>query len=149
MTRIHFLNFLKGLRRRKWERAQRWDNEELDRVLDSKDALPEQIQDYEREMVIIGSDVVSLYPNLEVEGVVQRVKEAIMESDMKWDNFDYLEGVRYIALNWTQEECNRSELRRVLPVRRGRRGSRPTIKEQVQGGGQKETRSSGSSKMWS
>ena len=30
--------------------------------------------------------------------------------------------------NWSQEECNKSRLRRVLPVRRGRRGCRPGMK---------------------
>ena len=53
----------------------------MDRKLSSKDARPEQIQEYEKRMVIIGSDVVQLYPNLEVDKVVQRVKEAVVESE--------------------------------------------------------------------
>ena len=99
----------------------------MDRKLSSKDALPEQIQEYEKRMVIIGSDLVQLYPNLEVDKVVQRVKEAVVESEIVWQDFDYLEGVRYLALNWTQDQCNRHELRRVLPVRRGKTRTRPSI----------------------
>ena len=80
-------------------------------------------------MVLIESDVVSLYPNnLEVQEVVKSVKEAIVESRIMWEEIDYLEGARYLALNWTQEQCNRSKLRRVLPVRRGKRGCRPGLK---------------------
>ena len=100
------VNILKELRYRKWKDKMKWDNGDIDRILDSRDALPELLQDYERRMVIIGSDVVSSYPNLEVEGVVQRVKEAVLASDMRCEEFDYLEGVRYIDLNWTHAQCN-------------------------------------------
>ena len=47
---------------------------------------------------------------------------------MTCEGVDYLEGSRYLALNWTQEQCNKSKLRRILPVRRGRSGSRPGLK---------------------
>ena len=78
--------------------------------------------------MLIGSDVVSLYPNLEVDRVLQNVKEAILDSSMEWKEVDYLEAVRYLALNWDQKTCNQSRLRRVLPVRKGKRGSRPGLK---------------------
>ena len=93
--------------------------------MDSSEALPEMIQNYEEKMVLIGGDVISLYPNLEIDSMVEKVKEAILTSDMKWEDVDYLEGVRYLALNWDAEQCRMSKLRRVLPVRRGKRGSRP------------------------
>ena len=127
-TRRVSARYLKGLRQKKWEEHQGWKKDDLDRILESQEALPEQIQDYESPMVLIGSDVESLYPNLEVNKVVEGVKEAILGSKMEWEEIDYLEGVRYLALNWTQEQCNRSRLRRVLPVRRGKRGSRPGLK---------------------
>lgn len=41
---------------------------------------------------------------------------------------DYLEGVRYIALNLTNEKCVVSELRDYLPRRRVKRGPRPGMK---------------------
>ena len=120
---------MKSLRMKTWEETNGWEgNPEIDRILDSERALPEQIQDFETQMVLIGSDVISLYPNLVVNQVVERVKEAVVESSLKWEGIDYLECVRYLALNWSQEECSRSPLRRVLPVRRGKRGSRPGIK---------------------
>ena len=75
------------------------------------------MQDFETEMVLVGSDVVSLYPNLEVDKVVDCVREAVLKSNIKWEEIDYREGVRYLALNWDLEKCKSSNLRRVLPVR--------------------------------
>ena len=39
-----------------------------------------------------------------------------------------MEAVRYIALNWTEEQCRGSKLRRILPRRKGKRGTRPGIR---------------------
>ena len=47
---------------------------------------------------------------------------------MEWDNIDWLEFSRYIALNWSLEQCRKSKLRRILPTRRKTGGSRPGIK---------------------
>ena len=55
------------------------------------------------------------------------VYKAVMDSEMKWEQADYLEAVRYIAINWDEVKCRTSPLRRVLPVGRGSRGSRPGI----------------------
>ena len=40
---------------------------------------------------------------------------------------DWLEAARYLALNWTDKQCRDSSLRRILPWRRGKRGTRPCI----------------------
>ena len=37
--------------------------------INSKDVNPEDIQDFDQPMVVIGSDVISLYPNLDVEKI--------------------------------------------------------------------------------
>ena len=47
---------------------------------------------------------------------------------MEWENMDWLECSRYVALNWSQAQCRSSKLRRVLPWRRGTRGTKPGIK---------------------
>ena len=73
-------------------------------------------------MVLIGRDIVYLYPSLEIEQVVAKVREAVLESNMKWEEVDYREGVRYLALNWDLDMCKKSKL---LPVRRGKHGCRP------------------------
>ena len=48
----------------------------------------------------------------------------ISTANMKWSNLDYLEGARYLALNYTEEEARRSPLRRIIPWRRSNRGTR-------------------------
>ena len=51
-----------------------------------------------------------------------------MMSPVKWENVDYRECARYVALNWDEYTCNKSKLRRILPHRRSRQGSRPSVK---------------------
>ena len=104
----------------KWKKGINWQEMDLDEIITSKEAIPEAIQDFGQEMVIIGGDVVSLYPNLKIEDVAKDVKEALLQSKLTWQNVDYQEAVRYIALNISAEECARSPLRRLLPWRRGK-----------------------------
>ena len=82
-------------------------------------------------MAQIGNDVVSLNPNLDVERISENVKEAILSSEVTWENIDYMEAARYIALNWSVEECLRSKLRGVLPRRRAKTGTRPVRPQQT------------------
>ena len=56
------VRFLKGLHRRKWEENLKWEDSDLDRKIDSREALPEQLHDYESNMVLIGSGVKSPKP---------------------------------------------------------------------------------------
>ena len=76
-------------------------------------------------MVMIGSDVVSLYPNLDVARASRLMYEAIQASTLDWNNVDWLECCQYIALNWSQEQCRRSSLR----TRPGVKGAGPKGKE--------------------
>ena len=119
--------FLRLHRRAKWEAKMGWDNMDKSRTISSQEANPEDLQDYSSPLVIIGSDVVSLYPNLKVREISERIKEAILESEMTWEEVDYLEAARYVALNWDKERCRRSTLRSIIPRRRGKTGSRPGI----------------------
>ena len=116
---------MKERRRKRWERKFDWLENDLDRLIDSCDANPEDLQDFSLPMVLVGSDVASLYPSLDAEKVAEIVYNAVLKSDIKWTNIDYVEATRYIALNWSEEKCNRSKLRRVLPVRRSNHGTRP------------------------
>ena len=119
-------DYMRTLRRLQWEEAVDWGDDE-DRVIDSTEALPEDLQDYSVPVVMVGSDVVNLYPSLEADKVVGEIEQEMLRTDMQFDNIDYLETTRYLVLNWTQEEARRSPLRRVLPWRRGRRGTKPGI----------------------
>ena len=113
------INYLKYCRRLDWEERVGWNPSDKDRLIDSSEALPEDLQDFTCPNLIVGADVVSLYPSMDVAKVSKMMREAIMNSPVKWEGVDYAECARYIALNWSEEKCRSSTLRRVLPVRRG------------------------------
>ena len=100
----------------------------MDRRVDSTEVLPEDLQDWSTPHVIIGSDVISLYPNLDTEKIVENLGEVVELLDMKWSNVDLMEGARYLALNWSEEQIRSSSLRRIIPWRRSRRGTRPGMR---------------------
>ena len=113
------------LRRSRWEEQVGWPEEE--RRYMGHEVLPEDRHGQPVPMVIVGTDVVSLYPNLKIKEVIKAVNKAIMKADVKWEDIDYLEAARYVALNWTDERCRASPLGRILPRRRGKTGSRPGL----------------------
>ena len=55
------------------------------------------------------------------------VEEEILRSPIIWEDLDYLEGCRMIALNRSAAYCRKHPLHRVLPVRRAKTGSRPGV----------------------
>ena len=119
---------MRRLRRLDWERRMKWDPNDKDRVFTSQQVNLEDLQDFEVAMFVIGYDVISLYPNMKVDQVCEILRQAVLEADIKWDKVDYMEAVRYISLNMTAEEAASSPLRRVLPWRRGKRGTQPGMR---------------------
>ena len=87
-----------------------WVEEDIDRLVSSVEVLPEDLQDFSLPMVVIGSDVEALYPSLDSKRVARMVSEAIMMSKVTWMNLDYMEACWYIALNWSADQCRRSNL---------------------------------------
>ena len=83
-----------------------WLEEDMDRLISSVEALPEDIQDFSLPMVIIGSDVEALYPNLNAERVAQIVYEAMLRTKIKFENIDYMEATKYIALTAVQRSID-------------------------------------------
>ena len=122
------IQFMKKRRRSIWEKMHGWKNSDIDRKIKSTDALPEDIQDYMVPMVCVGTDAINLYPSLDVDKVCQEVLLGIRQADIKWEEIDYIEATRYICLNWSAEECRKSCLSRVLPRRRGKKGTIPGVR---------------------
>ena len=119
---------MKRIRKEEWKKRHCQEVlEDIEKIWKPSEVLPEDIQDFEKEMVIIGCDVESLYPSLDTKDCGRLVEEEIMRTDIEFENLDYLEGARLIALNKSAEYCRRHELHRVLPVRRKRTGSRPGV----------------------
>ena len=130
-------SYLGWVRRQNWERMVGWDDKDLYRTFSSSEVLPEDLQDQTVPMVIVGSDVVQLYPNLDIDKVVDVVEKAVMETTLEWEEVDLMEGCRYVALNWTEEQCRASGLRRVLPTRRYTSGCRPGLRGSGPQGGER------------
>ena len=53
------VNFMGTRRRLRWEIQNDWDEEDIDRKIESTEALEEDLQDFSKPMVVIGSDVIS------------------------------------------------------------------------------------------
>ena len=94
-------NSMRRIRREKWVENSGWLGDDIDQVLYGTEVLQEDLQDMSKPMLIIGTDVVNLYPSLDIKKVVANVREAVMETKITWQELDYLEGARYIALNWS------------------------------------------------
>ena len=77
-----------------------WLEKDMDRLVDIREANPEDVQDFSIPMIILGSDVSALYPNLDAEKVAELVYQAVLKSEIQWSKIDYVEATRYIALNW-------------------------------------------------
>ena len=82
---------MKISRKLQWEQDQDWEEEGQDRIIDSKEANREDVQDYTVPMVCIGSDVINLYPSLEIEEVVGTIMEEMRTTEVRWEGIDYLE----------------------------------------------------------
>ena len=92
-----------------------------------EEVLPEDLQEQDKPMALVATDVANLFPSLDVNKVVEEVRQAILESDIQWREIDYLEAARYVALNWTEEQCRSSCLWRILPRRRYKGGGHALV----------------------
>ena len=96
-------------------------------MMSSKDVPNDLVQDRSLPTVVIGTDVVSLYPNIKWEAAGEEIYQAIMDTTIKYEGMHYKEGVRYLALVRGYDWCLNSKLRRVLPSRRYAHGTWPGI----------------------
>jgi hypothetical protein len=82
------------------------------------------VQDNGSKIVIIGADVDALYLSLEGVQVAEIIYRAVMETTLEFKGVNYQEGCRYIALTSTAQECRLGPLKRVLPIRRHKPGTK-------------------------
>ena len=62
-------------------------------MVSSRDVENGLIQDRSVPMIIIGSDVVSLYPNLRSKECEEEIYQVVVESDIKWEGVHWKEAV--------------------------------------------------------
>jgi hypothetical protein len=66
-------------------------------------------------------------PSLTKQESADEVAQAVMESDLKWEGVNWKEAVRFLVLGRDEPWCRSSKLRRVLPWRRSKKGTRPGL----------------------
>lgn len=86
---------------------------------------------------LLSMDVEKLYPSLNIEMTAKIIYSMVLESPIQFDNINYDEVGKYLAVMMTDEEIDRDKLKTALPVRNVKlikeregqpvRGARPGI----------------------
>ena len=102
----------------------------------NSDNLPgnRAIQNLDSPVVIIGADAVNMYPSIQKMASGRAAKSAMMETTIKFEGVNYREAARYLAMELNETEIRLSRLRRILPRRRFKKGTKPTVKGPVASG---------------
>ena len=81
------------------------------------------------ELIVLGNDVIALFPSLTSKRTGQIIREQVLKSKMKYEGFDFKEIRRYVAAN-RELTGDLKCLEDVLPRRKslGKGGRKPTIK---------------------
>ena len=126
MTRTILENEFDEIEVREIRRAE--SSRRLDKgVLRSDEVDRRMVQDKGNRVQVVGADVEQLYPSLHAVEVAEIVYKAMLDTEVKFDNMEWLEACKYIALTSTAQECRLGPLKRILPIRRKVNGVRPGI----------------------
>ena len=83
------VNFMKEKRLNDWLGKMEMEVDMFS-MLESNQVLPEMLQNYETPQVIVGCDVESLYPSLDIDTCCTTIYEEIMGTAITWQDIDYL-----------------------------------------------------------
>ena len=85
-------------------------------------------RDHPRGLIIGSTDVVALYPSLDIDFTVNKVCEVIRKSPIQFAELWYEELGLYVAIHTSVEEIDSLGLTEVCPTRTTNMGSFPTVK---------------------
>ena len=103
------------------------DEEEFTKGEQEVDELHEARERQTEEIIVAGSDIISLFPSITVEQAEKLCYEALLETDISFEGVNYEEMAIYIALNYSSPSQIPANLRSIIPVRTKARGQRPGI----------------------
>ena len=84
---------IRRLRRKEWLDKQKIEDlENVEKIWEPHEVLQEDIQNFSESMVVIGSDVESLYPSLDIEDCMKVIEEEVMRTSIQWKDLDYFRG---------------------------------------------------------
>ena len=78
----------------------------------------EVFQNGEGNEVLIGLDAVALYPSISPEVAKEACWQAALETEVKVQSMNYMDGTRFLALCMENDETEKAGLRGLLPRRR-------------------------------
>ena len=85
-------------------------------------------RDHPRGLIIGSTDVVALYPSLDIDFTVNKVCDVIRRSPIQFAELCYEELGLYVAIHTSLEEIDSLALTGVCPTRTTNRGKFPTVK---------------------
>ena len=80
-----------------------------------------------RKVIVGSTDVVALYPSLDIPFTVDRVCDVIYESNLKFEGLWYEEIGLYIAIHCNRQQLTEIGIEDVCPIRATNRGRPPTV----------------------
>ena len=78
-------------------------------------------------VTVASEDAEALYPSLDIEQSARICAERVRGSEVEFAGIDYEWALKYIAMNFTNEDVAQSKIRHLLPVRKHKKGPRPGI----------------------
>ena len=97
-----------------------------ERLTHARDVANDQVQNV-LELVVVGADVVALYPSLTDIEIANICFEAIMKSSVKFQNINYRKARIYITTCMNKADQRTSPLWRVLSRRTAKSGVMPGV----------------------
>jgi hypothetical protein len=102
-------------------------NRALTRMRQEKMEKGESLSEEEEELFLIGSDVIALFPSLNLVRTGKIVTQQVEKSQIIIEGIDYMEVARYLVIN-KDKTSDLGELRRLLPWRKKKGGTEPGMK---------------------
>ena len=99
--------------------------------------VDEQLWDWREHYMMLGTDVVSLFPSLSPDNSAECIRKQVVVSNLKWENINIEKLLLYIKLNedMYKNKTILNSIRKYLPRRKFecRRGRKPSIASKKQG----------------
>jgi hypothetical protein len=89
--------------------------------------MSEEDLDSVKDIQIISMDVKALYPNLKIKECAEIIQKTVENSTLDFDDMDWDEAGKYVAVNYSKSEIEEAGLREVVPTRIAKRGAEPGI----------------------
>ena len=95
--------------------VEEYETDEDEFLSEDEKSLPEKQNE---KLVLIGADVIQLFPSLEASHSSKLVNRALQETKVQFDGINYIEVATYLAMELTEWQARTSRIHHLLPKRR-------------------------------